>query len=188
LADLQVKCQPPLADVTVRPHEQQRGAFQVRFAPREHLPIGRHEFTVKVTGVNAAGKKLTPAGFQVFADVVPDVKVSPSVVHFGSLRVGERKSSDVIVRSRTGQYIDDVTVGDNPAASVQIREGQSDTNQCHFEVSCQSDAVGLHVFTIQLDVRAGRATPQRVPLVVCYTGIDAKPAQPPAEHTATQQL
>ena len=188
LRNLKVECEPPLADVLVERKDDAEDAFVVRFTPHDDLPIGRHEFTLHIQGVGPEGSAMARIGVKVFAEVVPDVEVFPSVVHLGGLTVGQQGKSNVVLRSRTGQPFVLLEIDKGSADTLQIHEGSTVDGDRHYELHCHADEIGVRVFKVYFNVKSvvdGEL--QRIPLVVCYSGIEKLAADESQDSASTTE-
>lgn len=174
LEALEVECDPPFGTASVQRRDGQEREFVVHFTPHSDLQIGRYDLTLRLQGICKDGSKLPRTGVRVFAHVRPDVEVFPSVVHLGALKSGQDAKANVVLRSRSGRPYELLGIEHENNEDLKIEEREAAGADRTFELRCQVNKAGLSVSKVKFSVKSGAGNDVRhIPLVVCYSGLEA---------------
>jgi hypothetical protein len=143
--------------------------FQVAVAPGATLDSGTHKIKLSLGAVLRSGERTPHVSLPVEVRILPDLKVLPSLAHFGELKVGDSREETIVLASRSGRSFD-VQNFDSANKNLEI-------------VPVASNDAGAKVFRVRLTSSTLGSENTEARFKIRYRG-DAGPAGPRLAETA----
>lgn len=127
--------------------------FQVQVAPSPTLDLGVHKFRVALRAVLPSGEETPPISMLVEANVLQDVEVLPPLVHFGDMKLGERRAETISLASRTGRAFEIVDYKSSSKGLVVLAVNLNESPTKQFRVQLCSSKQGREDSEIRFKIR-----------------------------------